>query len=369
MFWYIVILGLMLVPMTFAIIGAQKQINTNKLVLFYSAAILLPFMALRAPSVGADTKQYIYGFTQINNAIFRDLFEISVYGVGGGYELNFEYGYRLFNKFVGFFSTSEQAIIIANSIVIFALLVLLIKRQSAYPFLSIWLYVTLGIYQTQMNVTRNAIAILLCYIAFEFIEKKKPVKYVALVLIATAFHESSFLFLPMYWLVNHVRLTPKRISKILLGAAIFGAFFSVVRPYIYAVLPFQYKHYILGNTTKYESLIVGVFHFAIVAFTYLLLNKNERYSIVEKLPVGVWAFIADILFFCIGYDLSYATRIAALFGPYLIVLLPQMIAHGTKSKKQRAFAIVTLVVICGLQYVARISINNIGSTIPYAFFR
>ncbi len=355
--------------MTFAIVCYQMKINSDKLVIFWSGAILLPFMALRASSVGVDTKTYIYAFTQINNINLRDLFETLIYGIDGRYEVGLEYGYRLFNKCVGFFSSSEQMLIIACSIVIFTLLVLLIKRQSAYPFLSMWLYITLGIYQTQMNMARNAMAILLCYKAFEFIERKKPVKYVASVLIAATFHESSLLFLPMYWLVNHVRLTPKRIRNLLLAAVIFGAFFSVVRPYIFAVLPFRYEVYMLGNTSKFEGLLVGGFHFAIVTFTYLMINKNERLSIGEKIPVGVWAFIADSMFFCIGHELASATRIAALFGPYLIVFLPQMIEHGIKAEKKRVFVVVTLVVICGLQYIVRISINNIGNTMPYIFFR
>lgn len=287
----------------------------------------------------------------------------------GGYELDFEYGYRLFNKFVGFFSTSGQAITIANSIVIITLLVVLIKRQTAHPFLSMWLYITLGIYQTQMNMSRNAMAILTCYIAFEFIEKKRQIMYVVMILLATTFHESSLLFLPMYWLVNHVRLTPRVIKYLLLGSVVFGLLFSTVRPYVFAVLPYRYKHYMIGNATKYESLIVGVLHLALVAYTYLSLKKNERFEVVKQLPVGHWTFIANIMFFCIGYDLSSATRMAALFGPYLIVFLPQMIEHGIKSEKRRMFVIATLVAMCGMQYIMRISINNIGTTMPYKFFR
>lgn len=43
--------------------------------------------------------------------------------------------------------------------------------------LSIWLYLTLGVYQTEMNVARNAIAILLGYTAFHWIKERKFAPY------------------------------------------------------------------------------------------------------------------------------------------------------------------------------------------------
>lgn len=34
--------------------------------------------------------------------------------------------------------------------------------------------------------------------------------------------------------------------------------------------------------------------------------------------IGVWMLMLEMLFFCIGYDVAAATRMAALFGSYLI---------------------------------------------------
>ena len=34
--------------------------------------------------------------------------------------------------------------------------------------------------------------------------------------------------------------------------------------------------------------------------------------------IGVWMLMLEMLFFCIGDDVAAATRMAALFGPYLI---------------------------------------------------
>ena len=103
MFWYITILFLMALPMSFAYVGYARKINMDKLIIPMCFAVLLFFMACRSIEIGADTKQYVYGFRQICNIRFLDLFRIRVYGIGG-YELNFEYGYRLFNKLISYIS-------------------------------------------------------------------------------------------------------------------------------------------------------------------------------------------------------------------------------------------------------------------------
>lgn len=286
----------------------------------------------------------------------------------GGYELNFEYGYRLYNKLISLISNNNQAITIANSLLIMILLNRLINNHSPYVFLSIWLYVTLGIYQTQMNMARNAIAIFICYISCEYIEKGNIKKFVGLIIIASLFHISSILFMPMYWLVRNVKLTKSRIKKLLVASVCFGVGFSLVRPILVNYLPFGFGRYFIGNTSKYESLIIGVFHLCLLISIVMFIEKQKRKSIFENEIIGSWMFILEMFFFCIGFDVSSATRMAALFGPYLIVFIPCLIDKGIESENVRFNVIFLVVILTGVQYIIRLQINNIGSTLPYRFF-
>jgi len=368
MTWYIIILITMLIPMAFAYLGHIRHIDTSKLVIMFSASVLLLFMSCRSPEVGADTSQYIYGFKQISNTSLKELFDIRVIGLGGGYELNFEYGYRLFNKIVSFFSTSGQTITIANSILILLLLFSLIKEKSDDVFLSIWLYITLGIFQTQMNMSRNAIAILLCYHGLKYIEQRKLSKYLFFVILGTLFHTSSVLFIPFYWIVPKVELTKKNLWIILASSFILGLGFSIVRPYFVKYLPLGLGEYFIKNTAKFESLVVGALHLLLVLYVWIFISKTKRDDAIKEEQVGIWMFIANIVFFCIGFDVAAATRMAALFGPYLIILLPNMIKRGTKSENKRLLIVAVLIFLTGIQYILRLKINNIGSTLPYDFF-
>ena len=368
MFWYNVILILLAFPLSLAFVGYVRKINMRVLVLPLSLLILFFFMSCRAESVGADTAQYIYGFKQICNTSLRDLTGTTIFGLGGNYRLNFEYGYRLYNKVVSFFSTDGQAITVANSLMIFLLLSKLLKTQSAYAFLSIWLYITLGTFQTQMNMSRNAIAILICYLGLRYIEKRNPVKYLLCILIATLFHSSSILFFPFYWLVDRIRLTPRILRWILIVAIALGFSFSVFKPLLVSRLPFGFGRYFGNDTQKFSSLLVGVFHVLLLLQTWLLTEHTQRKAAVQDERVGMWMFVGDVFFFCVGYDIAAASRMAALFGPYLMVLIPNLLRKGIRSDRRRLLAIALIMTLTGVQYIIRLSINNIGSTMPYKFF-
>ena len=84
--------------------------------------------------------------------------------------------------------------------------------------------------------------------------------------------------------------------------------------------------------------------------------------------IGVWMLMLEMLFLCIGYDVAAATRMAALFGPYLIIFIPRLIESGIESKSVRLNVIALVMVLSGMQYIVRLQINNIGSTMPYQFF-
>lgn len=345
----------------------DREWNTSPVLLNLSCFVLWFFMALRDVSVGSDTKQYCYGFEQISKAKWFEIFSAPVYGVGGGYKLLFEPGYRLFNWLVGLLSDSDQAITIASSSAIILLLYWLIQKRSLHPIFSVWLYLTLGIFQTEMNMARNAIAILICYHALEFVKKKKPVPFTCAVLIAMTFHYSAILYLPVFWLVNYARLTKKVVIRLLSIAVIITLTYSLTRDYIVRVVPFQFRGYFYADTKRYESLLVGAMHVALILFVIVFMNEKTRSQILHNQAVGTWMFLLDILFFCIGFDLSYAARVAALFGPYLILYIPNLIERGITQQKKK-MVISSLVLLCGVQYLARLCIDNIGGTMPYLFF-
>lgn len=216
--WYIVILVMLLFNVAVEQRAKRSKKNIATVALQFSCFILLFFMAMRSQSVGADTSGYCRMFVQ---------------GYSGE---KMEKGYLLFNKILRLFFANPQTITIANSLLLIFLLYQSVKRLSPIPQLSIWLYVTLGVFQTEMNLTRNAIAIMMCYLSTQYISRKQPVKYCACILLASSFHLTSLLFLPLYWLVRHVRLDRKKMVFLVLAVVIVPVFIRSITSYIYIYL-------------------------------------------------------------------------------------------------------------------------------------
>lgn len=368
MFWYLVICVLMVYPWCIRQGGRLSGKPTESLALGIACAMLWFFMAMRSLEVGVDTQVYAYAFTQFPDISFGELFATPVYGPSeGSWLLEFEPGYQLWNKLVSLFSSSPQAITVANSTVIMVLLFCLLRKSSPMLLLSVWMYLTMGTYQTQMNVARNAIAILMVYLGEDSLRERRFWRYALVCLLAATVHTTALVFLPLYWVYHYVRLTPRRC---MLAVGLFlavGVSFSVVGPYIAAWLPPELASYFEGDNEKLSSLLVGVLNAVIFFAAYLQLRAPERAAVWEEETFGLMMFTLNLCFFGLNIGLGSAARMAALFGAYMMLLIPRMLEH-IRETRRRTLAVLLVAALCGGQYLMRLMVNNIGGTMPYRFF-
>lgn len=368
--FYIVFTLAMIVPMCFPYVGtpnlSREQKKSISLVLFM---IMLLFVSgLRAASVGADTRQYTSAFDQLKSLTFLEALKAPISSWNGYFTYSLEQGYRVYNKIVAFFGGSSQAITFCNSLFIVILLYKLIKEKSPYYGLSIWLYITLGFFQTEMNMARNAIAILLCLCATKYIPKHELLKYILVVLLASTFHTTALVFIPLYWVINYIELTPKRLKILALLSAVGGLFWKPIYNLLFRIIPSRYERYLVFASTETEGIaLIFLFLTIFILIWFFCDLKKDPESFVKIDNTGAWLFILMILAFSISRTVSAFTRVAALFSPYLIVYFPKLISSGISNQRNRRIAVVALICCVFIVYIYRLSINNIGKTVPYAF--
>lgn len=368
MFWYIVICILMLYPFYLDRTSESAGKDTRPLVLAIACGILWFFMAMRDISVGVDTKYYSYVYQQFADIPFSKVFTAVTYATENkSWAFDFEPGYRLVNKLLSYFFPAPQAITIFNSTVIMALLYRLIRRESTHYMLSIWLYITLGIYQTEMNVTRNAIAILIVYNGFTYLRRRAFWKYLLVCVAASLFHVAALALIPVYWLVHHFRLTIKKCLVIVTSACVVGLLFPYIAPYVRMITPRNLDKYFYAGNESLASILVGMFNGGVFAMCYCLMRPSERSRVLTECAPGVVMLLLNLCFFGLNIGLEDASRMAALFGPFTLLLIPRMI-DMIESPVRRKNAVVLVSVVCGCVYILRMCINNIGGTMPYAFF-
>lgn len=335
---------------------------------FYVGVIeLCFFMAFRSYLVGADTKEYYVGFQQLADSSLRNLQSTVLYGFGGNYTLNFEYGYRLFNKLISYISHNPQTIIICTGLMTVGLFAILIKRYSPNPLLSLWLYVTLGLFQTQMNISRNSLAIIITYFGIKYIHNNKFFSFLFFVLIGSLIHSSVLLMIPIYFLVNYSHLNRKKVNVYFVFSLIIGLILGVGRNIVVHFIPSKYAYLSHTANVKLEGLLVGVMYILFFSLIYLT-NLKVSNEMIKENQVGTWMFLIAILFYVSGIGLSFATRVAIIFGTFMVIYFPRLAyTHGIDPNK-RKILIAIIVLLSGIQYILRLNLNNIGGTIPYTFF-
>lgn len=367
MLWYLVICALMLYPYAIARAGSLSGRKTRHIALMTACLILWFFMAFRGLQVGVDTKHYTYVFSQFENIPFSKVFTAVTYAnESESWAFDFEPGYRLANKLLSLFFRSPQAITVFNSTLIMVLWYFLIKRDSPNFLLSVWLFITLGIYQTEMNVTRNAIAILMVYNAFPYLRRREFPKYLAVCLFASLFHVAALILLPVYFLVWYLKLTPGRMAAAVALFCILGVIFPFLSPVLTSIVPARFAKYLQGNNEKLGSLIVGVLNGGFFLLAMCLLPGKSRKRVFRRERLGVMLLTINLCFFGLNIGLGDASRMAALFGPYLVILIPRMLTL-IENRARRRDAAALIVLLSGIQYVLRMCINNIGGTLPYSF--
>ena len=366
--WYFIICVLMFYPFILVYIGKSQKINIEKQALQIAWLILLFFMTMRSLNVGMDTKYYGYVFEQIRRTPLKNVATVVTYArEGDTWVLDLEKGYRFYNKLMGIFFQSRQGIVIMNSIIIMILLYWLIRKYSKNYFLSIWLYLTLGMYQSHMNVSRNAIAVLICYHAIKYIPEKNWKKYLLFICLAATIHKSVLLFLPLYFVLGRPICKGKTMIGIIAGFTVAGNVLVKAAPYIQGKIPFGMGNYLMASNEKMESLLVGGLYAAIVLFVWITMKREERKEMFAVCPVGAWMFMLSLCSFGANLSLKMAARIAALFGTYMIIFIPNII-ESIQGKKRKDLVTICVIAGCGIQYLLRMLINNIGGTMPYTFF-
>ena len=123
----------------------------------------------------------------------------------------------------------------------------------------------------------------------------------------------------------------------------------------------------LKASTSLEAIIVGAFYALLVIFVWLTLKGTERENARKNASMGWWFLLLNLFSFAINIQIKYAARLAALFGPYMIVFVPQLL-HQMEGKRRYRQTKALVVIGCGVQYILRMMINNIGGTMPYRFF-
>ena len=276
--------------------------------------LLFIFFGFRDITVLADSPAYyrfyyrkVHSLAYLNDSIFTfRLFD------------KFEYGFQVLVHFlIKYVSKNPYTIIFLSSLVISIGEVWFVARHCKDIAKMCFFMLIASLLFTHYCIIRQALAILLFYIAFDYFQKGKLWKYELLILCAGLFHYSAYflLLLPLI-----CKSKPSwRNALIAIGTSVFLAAFVFE---VLSLLGLRDHPYYKAAVQKSTISIVGVADCVLLSFLLCIIAYAHRISGKIKVdPVYFWICVTAMCVSIVSLVLYPIARINEYFWPLILFML------------------------------------------------
>ena len=326
--------------------------KTKKYGAVLGCILLVLLLALRHQSMGVDLDYkseigYLASFDKINKFTWAEVFTLQW--------RNYERGYILYNKLIGFIWNERQFFLAVSALVAILPIAIVIYKKSVNTFFSYIVYMGLPVFLMSFSGIRQSIAIGICFLSVLFIQDKKWIKFIVAVLVASLFHYSAFIFLvayPLYYLKFNKN---GRVFSLLLIPIIY-----LLRYPLFTILSKLFKDEAIANDTGAVTLLL-VFCL-IYAFCFLFSGKDKETN--GYLNLFYLACVCQVF----GNVYQLAMRVGYYFMIFAILLIPKVIQEMNDDEETKS--VVELVVFLAFIAYGLYALRNSSwaQTYPYNWF-
>lgn len=329
----------------------------------YGFIAIVPFFilsAFRDSSIGNDTRSYLMIFERVK------------FGQIDLKNTNFEIGYIKLNECIAFLFSNSQSIIIITSIMIYTAYYFFIKKFSASPVFSIFLFLTLGYFGNSVNLIRQQLALSIVFLAWNYLRKDKVVVAFILILFASLFHNTALVFL--------LAIVLKKIKINKISIAIFSiitivgyiAYIPILNLFL-RIFP-VYNNYIGSIYMNGEVRLASIMNLLVLSLIFIFglvfkpsLDSNQ-FSYKEWNMMTVYIMIS-ISLTVLSLNFNLIARATDYFSIFSILYIPGIISN-LKDKKLKLIIGFLVVVVCLVYFfVIQLYRPEWNVIYPYKFYR
>lgn len=312
-----------------AIVGffyLEKDPSHKKHLLFLLAiTVLMVLMAvIRHPGVGVDydyepeNPDYQAGYKYYFQSVAQEDFSY-INSPENIYRR--EPGFFLLNFLLSRISADPLIACYGISALIILLRMLAVYKYSSSYWVSAITYMGYGYFIYSFCTFRQELASSILLFAIPFLQKKKLLPYLLIVLLAASVHTSMLLFIPIYFVA---RLPINKLSLSLYGSAVlFVLFFS--EPLLELIIRYLPALSAYGPDSYFMQGRPWVYlFFPLVFFGMILLLKNK---LLERNPdniVLINLYTWGTMIFLIVVKHFMAQRVALVLLPVIVLLMPEV---------------------------------------------
>ncbi|WP_444684346.1 EpsG family protein [Alkalicoccus luteus] len=238
-----------------------------------------------------------------------------------------------------------QSISYDGQILIFtcALITLTIITAVTYHYsrlfeLSLYVFITSGMFLVSMNGMRQYLAAAIVFAGASFLFNGKFIPYAALVLLASTFHQSALIMLPVYFIVRRKAWTKQTILLLFTGVIIaFG--YEQFSSVIFGAL--EDTRY--GGYSEFDEGGANIIRVAVAAAPLIVayMGRHKLEKIFPQADVVVNLSLMGVLFMLLSTQLWIFARMAIYFDLFSLILVSWIVkVFAKKDQPFIYFAIV-----------------------------
>jgi len=283
---------------------SSVYIKPNKIFVLGALLTLVLISGLRGTSIG-DTFNYV--------DIYRDN--------------KFTWNYIISKKDIGFgilqmvlqhFSANPQVMIFTTALITNLLIIIILYNYSRLFEISLYVYITGGLFLVSMNGIRQVLAAAISFTSIKFLMEGSWKKYIVVILVASLFHQSALILIPMYFIVRFKAWSKVTIALILLSIVIVIGFnqfstliFSALQDTQYA----NYKNFHEGGANALRVVVNAVP--LLIAF----IGRKNLKRMFPNSDIIVNMTLLGFVFMLISTQNWIFARISIYFGLYHLILI------------------------------------------------
>ncbi|MDQ0270927.1 EpsG family protein [Cytobacillus purgationiresistens] len=253
-------------------------------------------------------------------------------------------GFSILQMLLKNLSEDPQILIFTTALITNVLIVYVLSKYSRMFELSIYVYITGGLFLVSMNGIRQMLAAAIIFTATRFLINGNWLMYIFIVLLASLFHQSALILIPIYFLVRY-KAWSKATYLLLACSVIIVIGYDQFSNILFAAMEnTQYSGYSSFQEGGANTLRVAV---NAVPLMIAFLGRHKLREIYPSSDYIVNMVLVGFIFMVISTQNWIFARVSIYFTLYQLILISWIIVLF-RTKEQRFIYYALL--ICYLAY-------------------
>ncbi|MFD1359140.1 EpsG family protein [Fictibacillus halophilus] len=257
----------------------------------------------------------------------------------GNVDFSGDFGFNIFQMILQKISDNSQILIFTTALITNSLIVFILYKYSRLFELSLYIYITSGLFLVSMNGIRQFMAASIIFAATKYIFNGNWKTYFFIIILASTIHQSALILLPIYFIVRNKAWSKFTYLLIFLSLFIVAGYNQFSQILFASLEDTQYGHYQSFSEGGANILRVLV---SAVPIVLAYMGREKLREIFPKSDYIVNLSIVGLLFLIVSTQNWIFARFTIYFGLYQLILISWVVKIFRKQDEKFIYYLIVL---------------------------